>query len=478
MLKIVMSWLVYLCFSLIALLLAMPILAASTEASDSSVQLRSLDAKEQVFSDEYHRTINLSAMLTTLVFTDFNQLTEAVNQLNHDGKPGLAVHLIINNITLIKDNLDEFTVIEFVGLLLESNQLSTAKRLIDLINQGHDMELKANARYQYANYLFSRQLWQQTLTLLAGSNKELAPEHQNHALLLKGIALQKLDKYRQAIGLFEAIPTDADDYTSAQINLAISNIRQGWWTDGHLLLQRLIKTAQDSKHERALNRLYITLGYSFLRQQYYRNARDSFGLVGVDSRYMNQSLIGLSLAAANQQDYVGALNGVRILKAKRPIDLTVDEAYLLMPYYYEKSSQHTTASAGYEEALLYFQGRLSELEISLATLTAQVANGSVLSSMKLSQAGHFSLGTEQFKFEPEFATATIEIESRLAQYRKTLSHAPNTKLSVELDRLKDFFHALLTTTIGQLIENRIKYINSYIDQARSGLVRLYDHRGK
>jgi len=450
-------------------------IAMADIAKDSQLYslAQSLDQQEQQFSQIFHQQADLSSELPKMFFTDISELHSAVSQLTEDHRPLLAVHLLTKNIPLIKDYSDDLSIIDFLRLLFNHNEMVTAQILLDTINQTAPRDIKDNANFLYAKFLFKREQWQQVIPLLSRPFHDLSIVEYNQAHLFKGIALQKTEKYRLAIAQFELISQETTDYTPAQLNLALANIRQGWWTDAHIILERQIKSALSKDQEKVLNRLYITLGYSYLRQQYYRNARDSFGAIGLASDYANQSLIGLSLAAASQEDYVGALNAVRLLQGKKQPDLSVDEAHLLMPYFYEKSSQYTTASIGYDQSIVYFLGRISQFQTEQKKIIDMP-----LSGIQYPSQGVINLtANETAKLDDYIADATVETLQRLPLYQRYFNSTSPQKLALSRQVLNATSKEFVRATHLHVLQQKIKYLNSYIDQARYGLVRLYDHQG-
>jgi hypothetical protein len=252
--------------------------------------------------------------------------------------------------------------------------------------------------------------------------------------------------------------------------MAIANIRQGWWTDGHILIEQALAQSESKQQEESLNRLYLTLGYSFLNQEYYRHSRNAFRKVGLRSTYTNKALLGLSLTAANQEDFIGALNAAKILKQQTTYALPVDEAYLLIPYYYEKLQQHTTATSGYTEAVTYYQKRISKIK-TLINSPIDVSHYLV----KNQQTTSILIENNPINFSQDYPEFILENYIKLHRYPPYLAILDNEELNEEFTQLRDTYENLIKNMIHTILKQRIQHLNSYMDQSRFGLARLYDN---
>ena len=253
-------------------------------------------------------------------------------------------------------------VFTFTELLLEKNEWYSANSLFRRIKDEGDRSLLAEMQFIFAKYHAERLQWPQVNKLLNGVAVQLSADNAAYANLLNGTALQHMKKHRLAIENYNRVPASSQYYAYAQLNIAIANIRQGWWTDAQATINELIKHAGKDTSDELTNRLYLVLGYALLQKEYYRDARNAFRHIGLNSRYTNRALLGIGLTATSQGDFVGGLNALSILKDKKTFDLSVDESYLLVPYVYEKLQQELTVTAGYTEAMAYYQQRITELE--------------------------------------------------------------------------------------------------------------------
>ncbi|NQY50945.1 MAG: hypothetical protein HRT50_17965, partial [Colwellia sp.] len=226
--------------------------------------------------------------------------------------------------------------------------------------------------------------------------------------------------------------------------------------------------------EKTLNRLYITLGYSLLNQAYYRNARKTFQLVGLSSRYSNQALLGIALTAAYQDDFLGALNASRFLKEKQQDDLPIDEAFLLMPFFYEKSQQLATASLGYSQAASYYQDKISTLTqlidapINLASHPIELSNG-------ISNGVSMTINNKHIDLSANYPSYFFTQRQNVGQLKSWQTKLNNPKLSQDLSSIIQAYDVLTVKMAKSIMHNRVAQLSSYLNQSRYGLARLYDN---
>ena len=458
-------------FTVFTLLFSAASHAASNNAQDNiNVTIASVDRKHQAFSTHFQKFLLTQPQWAPANYEEIDPLLLLVKKYSGKNKNILAANAIFNNIAMLNKNYDDSNIFYFTRILLSQNDTKTAGALFDVINNEGDRTLISNTAYLFAIFSFERNQWKKTLQLLNGIANDLPDEEHHHALLMQGVALQKLKKHRESIAYYEKIKPGSKYYLSARLNMAIANIRQGWWTDAHIIIQNTLKSAEAMKQEEALNRLYLTLGYSMMNQEYYRDSRNYFRNIGIDSIFANRALLGITLTAANQNDFVGALSTAHILKDKQTYELPVDESYLLMPYFYEKLQQPTTASAGYLEAINYYQKRIADIqaiidsEINLENHPINIGINTTI-----------EINNNPVNFSAEYPDYFFENYLELKSYKKYFKGTDNEKIKAEYNQLNDEYKITIVKIIRHILKKRIEQLNSYMGQSRFGLARLYDN---
>lgn len=432
--------------------------------------IESTEQKQQQFAANFQAFLSTQPPWSSKKQKTIEPLLAVVKQHIAEHNNLLAANAIFNNMALLHEYYDHRSIPYFINILLNQHNIETANALFDLIKQQGNQALISNASYRFATFSFKRNEWQETRQLLERIMNELVDEDYQHALLMQGVSLQKLQKHRDSIAYYERIKPTSTYYLSARLNMAIANIRQGWWTDAHIMIQNTLKSAEAAEQEEALNRLHLTRGYSLLSQQNYRDARDNFRNISVDSLFTNRALLGITLAAANQNDFVGALNSAHILKAKQSYELPVDESRLLTPYFYEKLQQPTTASAGYLEAINYYQKRVTEVQ-SLIDSNIELENHPI----KINTHVTLEIENNPINLSADYPDHFFENYAQLKSYARYFENSDNETIKNEYEQLNNQYQTTIVKMVRNLLRKRVEQLNSYMAQSRFGLARLYDN---
>ncbi len=432
-------------------------------STDIHEQIDLLEDDFKSVSRDFYRATHKSSGAQQI--GDIEQLQAAVRRHADEKRPIQAIELLYANVDTLNTHIDHRAVFYFIELLLSHNEWHLANQLFENIQYEGDKSLTATVQFLFAKYHAQRHEWPQVHDLLDGQFAELSADNAAYAFLLHGSALQHLKKHRAAAKSYSRIPSQSRFYYHGQLNTAITNIRQGWWTDAQSTINRLINSTTLDNSDEIINRLNLVLGYSLLQREYYRDARDAFRRVGLESRYTNRALLGIGLTATSQGDFVGGLNALSILKEKKTSDLSVDESYLLIPYVYEKLQQELTVSASYTEAMNYYQQRIKQLNnISQRSISLENTEYNPLTSSLIIQNNSLDYA----RYYPE---------SFILNYYKLAEFAAQDigqRLKNRIQGLLIQHQRVFNDIAIDLLEKRVTYLKSYLNQSRYGLARLYD----
>jgi len=430
---------------------------------------KSIDVLESSFrslSDAFYSDSSSYTEKSSQKHKNLEVLEKSINSLVLAKKPISAIQLIYSNLQTINDNIDTKAVQNIIELLLDQNDWKLANKLFLEIESEGDDSLLAPVKFSFAKYYAHRQQWKQVIELLDGTFSQLSDDNADYAYLLNGAALQHLKKHRLAVQSFEKISKQSQYYDYAQLNTAVANIRQGWWTDAQRRIGDLIKQSKKTNKDEITNRLYLILGYALLQREFYRDARNAFRHIGLNSRYTNRALLGIGLTATSQGDYIGGLNALTILKDKKTFDLSVDESYLLVPYVYEKLQQELTVNTSYTEAMNYYQRRINKLDkISAKHNDFASISYNAETMIILLQKNNLDYGS---KYPASFI-------SNFKQLHKYLEISKSEKIKRKLTSLIKKYDVTFQKIINDLAAQRKEYLRSYLNQSRYGLARLYDN---
>lgn len=423
-----------------------------------------IDLLEQLYQDYSEQFYLQRSSQSHAHIDNFTTLTEAVAEHQRSGRKIEAVTLITANLELLQKNVDSPAIINILTLLLEQNAWNSANKLFTTIQSDSNKTIVSNARYAMAKYYMRRNKWQKSIEYLDGIAGDLVTADADYANLMHGVALQQLKRHRKAIAIYEKSTSDSLLHPISTLNLAVAYIRQDWWTDAHAAINQLLKQPSKARNDELENRLNLILGYSLMRQGYYRNAREAFRNVAVNSQYTNQALIGIALTAIDQNNYIGALNAATILNNRREHDLPSEESYLLLPYIYSKLDQNMTASASYSSAIEHYQQEIQIIETALSR------NG-LFADLKIVNNQMLVMERYQFDITDGYPQSLIDNHRLISTFKDS---TVDVELLKQLNHVSTAYNKALTDIARELLGDRLVQLNSYIAQARYGLALLYD----
>lgn len=432
-----------------------------------NVHIGKADREFILVSSEIHKVLGVRDRSKKYTL---DALENRISELQAINDNFTSVHLITANLKLIKNNLDHRALLLFINILLSNNDFSTASNLLQYIIKNSDKSLASNIKFSFAKYHLKKGNYAKSNELLTDITSDLSIDNGHYALIMKGIILQKKRKHRKSLHYYESVPATSKYYHYAQLNKAVAYIRQGWWSDAQLTINKLLamKLPKAEKIKTINNRLLLVAGYSFLQQEYFRESREAFRNIDINSPYASRAMLGIALSAANQGDNTGALNILNILQKKSSHSLTVEETYLLLPYIYERVDQHKTAAASYQIGLAYYRKRIEELDALLLQIKKPnyLINGT--NNDSLLKLNHISLQDAKSK--------NLMLNLRILQTFR--GKAKNSSLKNKINRLIHNHQQLLKNIISKKIEERVAYLQSYKNQSQFGIARLYDNSRK
>lgn len=397
----------------------------------------------------------------------FDNLIQSIERTFSHGSPNTRdeVAYILSTLYRSWDSVIKHTrdkrIEKIVEFLAKHHQTFYLEQLFQFAQSSANIKLLDFIYYEQALSASNDGQWPEALKLLGKIDKHttLTQEKKHHATLLFGVALQKTRKHREAIRIYTSLPESSVYFHEAQLNLATAYIRQGWWTDAHIAIKKSEKSQQ--KADIILrDRMLMILGYSQFNKEFYRDARDTFRQIELQSPYADRALLGIGLSALAQDDHKGAINAFAYLTKQNHRNLSTDEAFLMLPYSYNKYGKTEEAAETYVEAIAHFNQQLKILTQSLADYKTALPT--------------FIGQTETLKCPSPEYNANSE---RLNAYTLLLAQERSGDLSnlkMEVNRVKDAMLSALIAQCEHATERYSKHINSYINQSNYGLAKLYD----
>ena len=435
----------------------------SRASEELELKIEQLDEAYQQLAGDIYQAGAASAMR----IDEIGFLFALYNRQLWDQQFVQAKQLIFNNLdTLtVARNADHPAVVTISDKLLKSNDRQLAEKIYSLIEDSGNLANMANLNFTFAKHYARHRQWHRVKSLIEDTFADLSGDDVDYAYLLQGNALQYLKEHRKSVDSYSSIPPSSPYYIHAQLNMALAGLRQGWITEARSIIEKILPvTPGDTKNE-LINRIYLVLGYALLQKEYFRNARKAFRSISLDSAYTNRALMGISLTAISQGDYVGGLNTVNALKQKGGTDLSSEESYLLVPQIYEKLGQALSVEDSWSESINHYQTRL----LQLAELRNQSLDFDIIQLEK--STGAVVLDGIQLNFSHHYPQYLLDNRHNLRQLATEVS---TPELLERIKTLIKRYDRVLSEAVSRLVDQHIKYINSYLSQSRYGLARHYD----
>lgn len=438
---------------------------AVSAKSDQAPELQereALDLAYQEFVDRWQSASMENNPPPTI--TGLEQLVEQVRRL----PVPQGVALIRANFVLLSDHTGTREFDELLAYLYQANDTASVQRVADQLKKNGDRAALSRNYFLLAQYYEQRLNWQAVQGALSKIDVKSLKVGDNHYYqLLMGYALQNIKDHRKSLQYYQQIPNSSPYFAHAKLNEGTANLRQGWWTEAHIEFERAIQFLTDHPRDDGLrDRLLVVLGYSQLHYEFYRDARNTLRKVAVDSNSANKALMGIGLAAAYQKDFVGAANAFRLLTEKPTADLSVDEAFLLLPYAEEETGNKEMAGLAYQKAISHYQRKSDDL----LHLQNQILGADQNLLLKKLQDAE-TRATEVLGG----ATAIPAYMHRNFEYlmqMQPLAGEPGLENAAQDLRRRYQLHLQQMTV--QNIEARRAMLNSYLSQAKFGMAKLYD----
>lgn len=397
-----------------------------------------------------------------LVTEDIEQIIKVSEAAIQSKDSIAAIATILSNMPAISRQIHLSQIQEISALALSLHNVEIAETLLKTAKNQGDAFSEARITFELAKYYADQNQWSSVITMLKDSGviENLTKDNAAEAKLLIGTALQQQKKHREAMVYYEKIKSESIHYRLAQLNLATANIRQDWWTDAHLAIQRALK-ASGSDRDELYYRLYTVLGFSQLQFGFYRDARESFRNISLNSDYINRALLGLGMAALHQEDFIGALNAFNLLREKNENDISVAESHLLVAFTLRQLGQSEAALTAYQEAIGYYSTLLSKQKNSISSITQNSSEDLLISNIFLRSE------TRNNKQLNKIAEKIIII-SNLQKYSLS-SNSIN-----ELAAAKQLLEKEYISIAQELLDTEQESIASYLSQSKFGLATIYD----
>lgn len=354
-----------------------------------------------------------------------------------------------------------------------------------LSQEEHTNNTTSDAAWFYlAKLNYRQQHFQKSLSLLGriNSNDTQFP-HQSE--LIFNSALQS-DAINDAKALLSNPFSANIDKLLAHYNLASYYARQQQYQEALRSFENLaaipIVPDEDIELQRTIMDMgHTAAGHIFQNQALYPKALEQFRQVRLNSHTSLPALLGYGWAAINDEEYQDALRPLQELMNRDPLEPSVQEALLALPYSYEKLKRPAAALDTYQRSEIIFSNALAEMDEMLARLQAtdlsesmqqQLNNEANHNSVKLgwlnlaappASVPRYNLYLQKVIASEQFQQQLIDLrdlvqlnlilqdwQARTAEFSQVMQERENKRQTIESRIDTDAIHSTLATYQSQL----------------------------
>ena len=430
-----------------------------TAAAAAAASLTDLDDRFQLEADGFYRALARKQPQSPA------ESLQAYSKALAAADPVSAGAIVRANQTLLQAHYQSAAFRDALVRSYALNDTATVREFTRFIDAKGDPVAIADNYFALAKYYYARGNWPGVAAALSQvDGKQLDVSDAQYAELLRGYALQAQKKHRKAMTHYRQIPASSTYYPYLKLNLGTAYLRQGWWTDAHAEFKAALAAAAGNPELQ--NRIRVTLGFSQIHNEFYRDARKTLRKVPLGTALTNKALLGLGVAAAFEGDYAGAENAFARLTEEASVVQNVDEAYLLLAQV--RAERHgANAAQSFRAAIGHFEQRLTELSEARQALADAVA-ASALDLIARFDARAQQLYAGSVSPLPQYARDN---------YRHLLDmteRAARLDLPVDLGGFLNEFDAALKAQMDDSLAQRESVLQSYLSQAKLGVAKLYD----
>lgn len=240
----------------------------------------------------------------------------------------------------------------------------TFNRMLDRTDVPLDPALRNRVWLALAGIAYERGYEARATELLGRIDGGLPSPQAHERLLLESTLLTRQGHYSEAAAKLAAGGADSLERNYAQYNLAMEHLRQGREAEGVALLVGLTKldSAAGAEYATLRDKANIALGYLYLRQERFVEAKTSFERVTLHSPFSNQALLGLGWVETGLGNRKGAVSVWLPLTEGHAADPSVLEGLLAVPYTLNQLGARQQALEYYKNAITLYDNELNTLE--------------------------------------------------------------------------------------------------------------------
>ncbi|MFQ5938409.1 MAG: tetratricopeptide repeat protein, partial [Acidiferrobacterales bacterium] len=367
------------------------------------------------------------------------------------------------------------------GLYLSYGLHRQAGRIFHrLIDQHAAPHVRDRAWFYLAKIWYQRGYFAEAESALARVQRALPRELEEERQVLTGLVLIKRQRYREAADVLGRFRSRTEWAQYARYNMGVALMAAGERDDGVRLLAQVGGMRARSSEMHALkDKANLVLGYEFLRTQGAERAHHYLQEVRLQGPLSNKALLGIGWASAARGHYRRALVPWTELHKRNPIDASVQESLLAVPYALRKLQADQQSLRQYQGAISIYEDEIERLRQTIDAIRAGQLLIPELLGDPGSEAGWF-WRIEQLSDTPTnryllHLLASHRFQEALKDYRDLLFLARNLR---RWSSNMDAFDAMLETRKQAYEERLPRIMQSYRALDLTALVHARDRHAR
>ncbi len=257
------------------------------------------------------------------------------------------------------------------GLYLSLGLHTEAARIFDRLLAGPVAPtVRDRAHFYLARIGYQRGYYEEALKSLGHVAGTLPGKLEPERRLLEANVLMALGRFGEAAARL-ATWTDTTGWSNyARFNLGVALVRSGQLARGRPLLEQVGSLETRNEEQAALrDRANLALGFALLQAQQDGDAAvAALTRVRLDGPFTNRALLALGWAETSADRPERALVPWLELQHRKPLDASVQESLLAVPYAYVKLASNGQASQHYREAVDAYAREARRIDESIASI--------------------------------------------------------------------------------------------------------------
>jgi len=258
------------------------------------------------------------------------------------------------------------------GLYLSLGLYTEATKIFDRLLAGPVApSVRDRASFYLARISYQRGRHEDALRNLGRIGAPLPGKLEPERRLLEANALMGLGRFGDAAARLSTWDDTSGWSNFARFNLGVALVRSGDIARAQPFLEQVGTLVPANEEQAALrDRANLALGYALLQQQGGADAAVALNRVRLDGPFTNRALLALGWAETNANRPDRALVPWLELQQRKPLDASVQESFLAVPYSYVRLAANGQASQHYRTAVDAYALEARRIDESVAAIRA------------------------------------------------------------------------------------------------------------